>query len=369
LLSNNFDVGLRRHVALNEAVAPPPSVLAPLSAAFVSRADDSLDLAAFVRSIHAEPGMLAPDFFLASVSPPGWKPLIVAVSRGPQIVGVVYCKERVVAGMGIRVVFGNDSLGAMVAARPDDVESVLRVSTAALLKHAIALRVLVRSDRLSFFRNFKANAEVKFDKRRHHAHLALPNNYQEFLADRGPHTRRNFRYYRRRSESAGNQFIPAINFTDFSAACRNLLSKSAHQKSRRSLETHLAMIGVMPSQITMGLKDAHGKWIGLAGGWFVGDRAFLVTQLNDRTRTRESISLVLRSYMIEALIRRRCPELVFWEGASAPITSFANYADVFMTQFDVRSFPWRLVRQSWAAVRRVAPVNFSKFLVWFVRDS
>jgi hypothetical protein len=368
-LSNNLNVGLRRQLALNNAVAPPPSALAPLSTAIISRADNNLHLAAFVRSIHAEPGMLAPDFFLASVSPPGWKPVIVVVSRGAQIVGLVYCKERVVAGFGIRVVFGNDSLGAMVAARPDDIESVLHASAATLLKYAIALRLLVRSDRLPFLRNLKANAEVSFDKRRHHAHLALPNSYQEFLAERGPHTRRNFRYYRRKSEARGNQFVPALNFSDFSSGCRDLLSKSAHQKSRRSLETHLAMIGAMPSQITMGLKDSHGKWIGLAGGWFVGDRAYLVTQLNDRTRTRESISLVLRSYMIEGLIRRRCGELVFWEGASAPITTFANYVDVFMAHFDVLSLRWRLVRRIWAAIRKLAPVNFSKFLVWFVRDS
>jgi hypothetical protein len=368
-LSNNLNVGLRRQIELSHAAAPASSALAPLSTAIVSRADNNPHLAAFVRSIHTEPGMLAPDFFLASVSPPGWKPVIVVVSRGPQIVGLVYCKERVVAGIGIRVVFGNDSLGAMVAAHPDDIEFVLHGATEALLKYAIALRVLVRSDRLPFFRNLNANAEVRFDKRRHHAHLAFPNTYQEFLADRGPHTRRNFRYYRRRSESAGNQFVPAINFSDFSAACKDLLSTSAHRKSKRSLKTHLAMIGVMPSRITMGLKDLHGKWIGLAGGWFAGDRAYLVIQLNDRTRARESISLVLRSYMIEALIRQRCPELVFWKGCSAPITNFANYVDVFMTHFDVRSFPWSLVRRTWAAIRKLAPVNFSKFLVWFVRDS
>nr|HEV7952596.1 hypothetical protein [Candidatus Acidoferrales bacterium] len=368
-MSNNFDVGLRRHLALNDAVAPTPSVIGPLSAAIVSRADSTPHFAAFVRSIHAEPGMLAPDFFLASVSPPGWKPAIVVVSRGPQIVGLVYCKERVVAGIGIRVVFGDDSLGAMVVARPDDIESVIRVSTSALLKHAIALRLLVRADQLPCFRDLEGNAEVSFDKRRHHAHLALPNTYQEFLAKRGPHTRRNFRYYRRRSEFAGTQFVPNINFREFSSACRNLLSKSAHQKSKRSLEAHLAMIEAMPLQIAMGLKDSHGKWIGLAGGWFAGDRAFLVTQLNDRTRTRESVSLVLRAYMIEALISRRCPELVFWEGSSAPITTFANYVDVFMAHFDVLSLRWRLVRRTCAAIRKLAPANFSKFLVWFVRDS
>ena len=82
---------------------------------------------------------------------------------------------------------------------------------------------------------------------------------------------------------------------------------------------HLAMIGAMPAHITMGLLGADGKWIGLAGGSYVGNRAYLITQLNDRTRPRESVSLVLRSYMIETLINRRCQELIFWDSNSASL--------------------------------------------------
>lgn len=368
-LGNNLQVRFLNQIALDDSVEQPSSFSAPLSAAFASRADQIAPLDVFVRTLRAEPGMLTPAFFLSSVGSPGWRPLIVIVSRGPQIVGLLYCKERVVAGFGIRVVFTDDALGAMIAARPDDMESVFACATDALLKHTVALRVLISSNWLPFLRTLETKAEVSFDRRKHHAHLALPDHYEKFLAMRGPHTRRNFRYYRRKSEIAGSQFIPTVEFSEFAAGCRNLLSKSAHQKSRQALETHLAMIGSIPSQITMGLRASDGNWIGLAGGWYVGNRAYLITQLNDRTRTRESISLVVRSYMIETLISRRCNELIFWEGSSAPISCFANYPDVFMAHLDVASFRWRLTRKVWAAIRRVAPANFSKFLVWFVRDT
>jgi hypothetical protein len=41
---------------------------------------------------------------------------MVVVSQGKRIAGLLYCKERVVAGIGLRIAFGNDALGAMVAA-------------------------------------------------------------------------------------------------------------------------------------------------------------------------------------------------------------------------------------------------------------
>jgi len=71
----------------------------------------------------------------------------------------------------------------------------------------------------------------------------------------------------------------------------------------------------------------------------VGDRAFLCLQLNDRTCARESISLVLRSYVIEQLIRRGIRELVFWKGTSAPLSFYTTPREEFMVYVDSRRIP------------------------------
>ena len=39
-----------------------------------------------------------PEFFLASLSTGQWAPCVVVVSRGPAVVGVVYAKQRRIAG-------------------------------------------------------------------------------------------------------------------------------------------------------------------------------------------------------------------------------------------------------------------------------
>ena len=368
-LSTNFRVELRRNLALEERVTiifvPFPK---HLTAAFVSSANKIAALTDFVSSLPQKSAMLAPEFFLASVSPRGWRPAIVVVSQGQRIAGLLYFKERVIAGIGIRFAFGNNALGAMVAAHPNEIESVLDCGIKALLKRMIALRFLVHADQLPLLKRIRTDADVAFFSTKNHAHLQLPRTFNDFLAKLGARTRRNFRNFRRKSESAGNQFVQKLNFADFSNASRNLLPNAALARSKETHEKHLAMIGAMPSQMLVGLRGKNSEWIGLAGGWIEDGRAILVMQLNDRTRARESISLVLRSYLIEALIQQGIREIIFWEGTSAPLSAYATYPEMVMAHLDAQSFALRLVRRAWTTARKLGRTNFIPLVKWFVRD-
>jgi hypothetical protein len=337
-LSNNFRIGLRRRIALEESAPQLYSCAQPLTAALVSSNGKIAALTGFVNNLPHKSAMLAPEFFLASVSPRGWRPIIVVVSQSQRVAGLLYFKERVIAGVGIRFAFGNNALGAMVAAHPSEMETVLSCGINALLKRMFALRFLVHADQLPLLKRIPTDADVAFFSTKNHAHLQLPHTFEDFLAKLGPHTRRNFRNFRRKSESAGNQFVQKLNFQEFSEASRSLLPNAALARSKETHEKHLAMIGAMPSQMLVGLRGKNSEWIGLAGGWQEGDRAILVMQLNDRSRTRESISLVLRSYLIEALIQQGTREIIFWEGTSAPLSTYATYPEMFMAHLDAQSF-------------------------------
>lgn len=370
-MSDNYEVGLLKPIALDEA-DQPSSRFQPLTATFVSSAAGIAELEAFVHGLGAEPGIFLPSVFLASVSPQRWRPLLVVVRKGQRIAGVLYCKERVVAGIRTRMAFGYDALGAMVAAHPEETESVISCGVRALLQHMVAVRFLVPSDRLLLLMGIQKNADVSLYRSKNcNGHLELPRTYDEFLVKLGPRTRRNFRYYRRKSELAGNEFGPVPEFSDFVAAARRLLPKAAFPTPQHELDRHLAMIEAMPSRMLIALRRMGGEWIGLAGGWYVGHRAILIMQLNDRTFDRESISLVLRSYLIEALINRGFRELVFWGGSSSPLKFYATYPDVFLMCLDAQSPPWRLGRRAWATVRKAAPGTSSRllnFLMPLVRE-
>jgi hypothetical protein len=334
----------------------------PLSATIVFSRDEVTKLAAFVGTLVAEPGMVAPRFFLASVSERKWKPCVVVVSREDRTVGLLYCKERLVAGIGTRIAFGDDALGTMVVADPEETESIIHCAVKALLKHMVGVRFLVSSGRLSFVEGLRENADLSLCPARRHAHLRLPRTYDEFLVRMGPQLRRNFRRYRRRSEMTGNEFSPDHAFPDFCTAARRLFPNSAFATSERDLERCLAMIESMPSRLLIGLRGRNGESISLAGGWYVGDRAILNMQLNDRRFGRDSLSLVLRSYLIEALIRRGFRELVFWAGTSPPLSFYSESPEQWVAYIDAPSMWWRLFRLAFRTISKFDLIAFRKSL-------
>ena len=370
-LKSKLQTSQRQPLVLSEAVPEQLTVRSsPLTASIVSTAPKILELTAFVSSLAPEPGMLAPRFFLASLLPRFCRPCVVVVSQGSRVAGLLYARERMVAGIPTAIVLGDDTLGTMVVARPDEAESVLHCAVETLLKHKAALRFRVASDHLALLQTetAKANAEIHFYREEFHSHLELARTYDEFLGKFRSHTRHNFCRYRRRSELAGNEFCPDLSFADFCAAAKGLFPKETYARHESNFHQCVAMIEAMPSQILVGLRRSTGEWVSLAGGWYAGDRAVLNMQLNDRTCAKESVSLVLRSYLIEQLINRGIREVVFLAGTSAPLSYYITHREEYMTYVDSRSHPWRLVRLACVTLAKLAPATFGKWLKWDAPD-
>ncbi|MGH9599753.1 MAG: hypothetical protein ACRD27_07790 [Terracidiphilus sp.] len=349
--------------AIENRPSPGPGRLA---APFVTRPAEILQLTAFVNTLVEEPGMLAPRFFLASLLSEPCRPCVVVVSEGTKIRGLVYCKEREVLGMATGIVLADETLGAMVAAPATETESVMRCAVQALLKNKTALRWRVASERFPLLQSesASAHADASFVPVERHAHLKLPPTYNEFLASVSRYTRHNLCRYRRRSELAGNEFCIDLTFADFCAAAECLLPKSAHALSKLGLQRSLAMTAEMPSRLLIGLRRGSGEWMSLAGLWYTGDRALMALQMNDCSFARESVSLVLRSYLIEHLINRGIGELVFVDGVSTPLSLYVDQPEGFIAYIDSRSLPWLLVRHGCRLLAKLSPKTFANWQAW-----
>jgi hypothetical protein len=337
------------------------------SATFVSSREKIAALAPLVRSIAPERPILDPSFYLASIMPE-WRPCVVVVSRGQRVAGLLYLRERVVAGFGTHIVVGDDALSTMVVARLEDANFVIGCAVKALIKDKAALRLMVDPAKVPLLKQFESLTEVHFTRADRHAHLELPPTFDDFLTKLGARTRRNLRNFRRKSEQEGNEFVSELPYDNFCAAARRLVPKADFSENSTNFERCLAMIGAMPSRITIALRSRNGDLISVAGGFHDGRRAIVVMQLNDRAFVRASLSLVLRSYLIENLIERGSQELVFWAGSSAPLSAYCVSPELWIAHIDSRAMRWRIAREAAAIAGRLAPRASRRWIKWVVPE-
>lgn len=358
-------------VVIGATGSQPSPIFRCLSATILTKPADILGLSGFVNGLAAEPGMLAPRFFLASLLSEPFRPCVIVVSEDTRVAGLVYCKERQIMGVPTGIVVADDTLGAMVAARPEETDSVMQSALRALLKRKSALRWRVNSERVPMLvqESAAAGVDVHFRPGEHHAYLRLPATYGDFLAGLHRSTRHNLNRYRHRSEAAGNTFCSELDPGAFRAAAEGLLPNSAYPVTSGALQRSLTMIEQMPSRHLVGLRQSTGAWISLAGLWCTGDRALMAIQLNDRRLARESVSLVLRSCLIEHLIQRGIRALVFLDGVSEPLSSYTDTRKEFVAYIDSRSPRWVLVRRGCIVLARLAPKTFANWAKWGKSES
>jgi len=296
---------------------------------------------------------LDPGFFLASMSEE-WTPRIVVVSRGDDIVGVVYAKERRLGGVPTGIVFGDGRLGSMIVARPVERQEIFTYAMRSLSTRTgvRAVRLLIPPDGVEAQAIAGAQSSLHVDlayssvsPARPHDRLVLPEDFEAFLRLLGGNTRRNFLKYTRKFREARHTYLEDLSTHDLVCAVTALRTKcrflSGTSEVNRAVNTVLAV----DRPWVVGLKHADGDWLSIAAGWFSGDRAVMFLQLNnDRQHGDASLSVVLRAHLIESLIRRHIQELVFWSGSAPPLSRYASEMPAVAVHLDPRTFGWRLFR-------------------------
>jgi len=120
---------------------------------------------------------------------------------------------------------------------------------------------------------------------------------------------------------------------------------------------------------TVGLKSRDGAWLSIAAGWFTGARAVMFFQLNDdRDHEDASLSVVLRGLLIETLIRRGIPELVFWSGCAAPLSRYVEPIPAMAAYLDTPALGWRLIRSMIGKTHPWMPGWMAADLRWIAND-
>lgn len=317
-----------------------------------------------------------PNFFLASVSEKHWEPLAVAVTYNNRVVGIVYFKERLFCGCRTGVIYSDTTLGLNVVSEPVHREHVLNVAVRLLLTsgRARALRAVVPRDRFNLQTVSTLASSMDMDTVSfhvaNHSRLELPSSYDDFLNGLGARTRRNFRYYRRRFEAAGGCYVGSVPLEHFCAAALQLRGTSSIPADADGIKRALKMLATISDPILVGLRARDGNWLSVAGGWRDGGQATVLFQMNnDRGHQRDSVSQVLRSYLIEELISRGTHEIVFWAGTSAPLARYAERIPALALYVDSRNPAWRLLRRIVSSIAARLPRPWREFGHWITPES
>jgi len=298
-------------------------------------------------------GTADPRFFLASVRGKAWAPRIVVVYRDASIVGILYAKERILWGVPTGIVYADGTLGTMVVAEAGDFDAVTQISIRRLFAcpGVRGMRLIVRPQSSEHSAIVSAVPSTVLDVsyarvENHHHCLPLPSSYDELLDTFGPRTRRNFKYYRKRFEGEGHTYVDQISFDEFCRAGWYLSSKCGVGADPEGLNRAMGMFATVDRPVLVGLRDRKGEWLSILGGWYGPDQATVFFQLNaDREHPRDSLSVVLRGYLMEMLIAKGISRLMFWAGAGGPLNRYVQPIPALGVYLDVRRPSWRILRR------------------------
>ena len=146
--------------------------------------------------------------------------------------------------------------------------------------------------------------------------LELPDDYETFLAGIGPHTRRNLRYYRRKAEAEGIRFIPTIDLEEYEQAIEAMreVTDFPHDAIRQARDRRFFQ--ALGEPLLVGLHGSNGQFVSILAAVRFEKCLHILSQLNDQSLRRMSISVVLRSYLIEEAIKLGFTSIHFVNGSS-----------------------------------------------------
>ena len=316
------------------------------------------------------PATLQPAFFVSTVTAGIWAPRVVVVTEllpdSERIVGVLYARERLLMGIPTGIVLADSTLGALLVSHPDEQETVFSHAIRALVSHpatlAIRLYLPETSHEVAALQRFRATLPSLIISQPvgSHSILRLPATFDSFLTGLSYTTRATFRRYRRHGRE-DRVFLQQIDEQEFAAAVAELDKKSRMGAKAGEIALHLKMIAAARRPLRAGLRNSAGEWLSVVGGWYESDRLTVcLQQNNDRKFHRSSLSLVMRSHLIESCIAEGISEILFVGGVRGHLMDYAEISPTVIAYIDIPHPVWSRIGELAARAFRLLPANWRR---------
>lgn len=155
--------------------------------------------------------------------------------------------------------------------------------------------------------------------------LPLEGTYEGMLARLGPRTRRSLAGKRHQLEKSANvRFVPVLDPDQALEVMWALDAKSIRRPASKFYHARYRLLRVNSDFFSMGLRMPDGPWLSILTGWRRNGVTYVDLQMNDMSYKRESISAVMRAFMLEHEIARRQELVNFVNGCSLLLARYCE---------------------------------------------
>jgi hypothetical protein len=287
-----------------------------------------------------------PEYFFAANTLTNRRCAAVLIRRDQKLEACVLFYEHCRFGIGLGLFRGGDYIGESLVVAPEALEvHYVHLATQALLKkwrvHGVSITMKAPAARCielmgpaSYFRRF-IGSEVQHK-------LPLASTYEGMLASLGPRTRRSLAGKRQQLEKSTNvQFVPELDPEQSLEVMLGLEAKSMPQRNSEFYHARYRLLRAKSEFFNMGLRLPDGPWLSLVTGWRRNRVTYVDLQMNDMSYKKESLSAVMRAYLLEHEIAHKQELINFVGGSSLLLRRYCEplepCSDIFISKPCLRS--------------------------------
>jgi hypothetical protein len=178
--------------------------------------------------------------------------------------------------------------------------------------------------------------------------LPLESTYSGMLAAMGPRTRRSLAGKRRRLEESEHVvFVPALEPADALEAMFQLRARALPRRSAKFYRARYRLLRQSREFFCMGMCLPDGTWLSVLSGWRRDRVTYVDVQMNDSLFKKESLSAVMRAFMLEHEIAGKQKLIEFVGGTSVLLRRYCrpieSCTDIFLWRPGLRAMLSKVV--------------------------
>jgi hypothetical protein len=287
-----------------------------------------------------------PEYFIAANTLGNRRCSAVLIRRDNKLEACVLFYEHTRFGIGLGLFRGGDYIGESLVAGPKPLRvQFVYLATQALLKqwrvHGVSLSIRAATDECiavmgpaSNWRRF-CGTEIQHK-------LPLANTYERMLAGLGPRTRRSLSGKRQQLEKSANvKFIAELGPEQSLEVMLELRPNSMPPRIEEFFRARYRLLLAQGNFFSMGMRLPDGPWLSFLSGWRRNGVTYVDLQLNDKNYKKESLSAVMRAFLLEHEIGRKQELINFVGGSSLLLRRYCEpiepCTDIFFSKPGLRS--------------------------------